>query len=41
MKEHDFITIIKKQTQSVFIGDDCAYLKDIEIVVSFVYYYLI
>lgn len=34
MKEHDFITIIKKQTQSVFIGDDCAYLKDIEIVVT-------
>lgn len=34
MKEHDFINIIKKQTQSSFLGDDCAYLKDLGIVVT-------
>lgn len=34
MKEHDLIQIIKTQTQSEFLGDDCAYLKDLEIVVT-------
>ena len=34
MKELDFIEIIKKQTGSNFIGDDCAYLRDLGIVVS-------
>lgn len=34
MKEHDLIQIIKTQTNSLFIGDDCAYLKELGIVVS-------
>ncbi len=34
MKELDFIEIIKRQTGNNFIGDDCAYLKDLGIVVS-------
>lgn len=34
MKEKDFIKIIKNTTQSEYIGDDCAYLKDLGIVVS-------
>ena len=34
MKELEFIDIIKKQTESPYIGDDCAYLKDFGIVVT-------
>ncbi len=34
MKEKEFINIIKNITKSQYIGDDCAYLEDIEIVVS-------
>ena len=34
MKELDFLNIIKKHIGSDFIGDDCAYLKDLGIVVS-------
>ncbi len=34
MKELDFIEIIKKQTDNGFLGDDCAYLKDLGIVVT-------
>lgn len=34
MKEHDFINIIKSTTNSEYIGDDCAYLKDLGIVIS-------
>lgn len=34
MKELEFIDIIKKQTESPYIGDDCAYLKDLGIVVT-------
>ena len=34
MKEHDFIKIIKEQLQGEYIGNDCAYLKDLGIVVS-------
>ncbi len=34
MKELDFIKIIKEQTTSDFIGDDCAYLKEFGITVS-------
>ncbi len=34
MKEKDFINIIKEITQSRYIGDDCAYLKDLGIVVT-------
>lgn len=34
MKEQDFIKIIKNQTKSKFIGDDCAYLPDLGIVVT-------
>lgn len=34
MKELDFIEIIKNQTKSEFLGDDCAYLKDLNIVVT-------
>lgn len=34
MKEQDFIKIIKKQTKSQYLGNDCAYLKDINIVVT-------
>ena len=32
MKEQDFINIIKKQIGSEFIGDDCAFLKELGIV---------
>lgn len=34
MKEHEFINIIKNQTGSNLIGDDCAYLKDFGIVIT-------
>lgn len=34
MKEQDFIKIIKKQANNQYLGDDCAYLKDLGIVVS-------
>jgi len=34
MKEQEFIKIIKNQTRSPYLGDDCAYLKDIGIVVT-------
>jgi len=34
MKEKEFINIIKNVLQSNYIGDDCAYLKDLDIVVS-------
>ena len=34
MKEKEFIDSIKNITKSVYIGDDCAYLKDLNIVVS-------
>lgn len=34
MKEHDFINIIKEQTNSQYLGDDCAYLKKLNIVVT-------
>ena len=34
MKEYDFIKIIKEQTHSTYLGDDCAYLKDLGIVVT-------
>ena len=34
MKELEFINIIKKLTQSSYIGDDCAFLKDLNIVVT-------
>ena len=34
MKEHDFIQIIKDMTKSPYLGDDCAYLKDLGIVVT-------
>ncbi len=34
MKEKEFISIIKKSLNSKYIGDDCAYLKDLGIVVS-------
>ena len=34
MKEQEFITIIKNSLQSDLIGDDCAYLKDLGIVIS-------
>lgn len=34
MKELDFIKIIKDQIGDEFIGDDCAYLRDLGIVVS-------
>ena len=34
MKEQDYIKIIEKQTMSTFLGDDCAYLKDLGIVVT-------
>ena len=34
MKEHEFINIIKNTLNSNYIGDDCAYLKDLGIVVS-------
>ncbi len=34
MKELDFINVIKKETNSEFIGDDCAYIKELGIVVT-------
>ena len=34
MKEKDFISIIKNILESDYIGDDCAYLKDLGITVS-------
>ncbi len=34
MKEHDLIKIIKDYTKSEYLGDDCAYLKDLGIVVT-------
>lgn len=34
MKEQEFLNIIKTQTQSPLMGDDCAYLKDFGIVVT-------
>lgn len=34
MKELDFINVIKKQTNSEFMGDDCAYIKNFGIVVT-------
>lgn len=34
MKELDFIKIIQKETQSKYLGDDCAYLEDLGIVVT-------
>ena len=34
MKEHEFINIIKDTLNSSYIGDDCAYLKDLGIVIS-------
>jgi len=34
MKEKDFINIIKNTLKSDYIGDDCAYLKDLGIVIT-------
>lgn len=34
MKELDFISIIKNQTDNNFIGDDCAYIKEFGLVVT-------
>lgn len=34
MKEHDFIKIIKNQTKSNFLGDDCAYIEGLGIVIT-------
>lgn len=34
MKEKEFITIIKNTLNSPYIGDDCAYLKDLGVVVT-------
>ncbi len=34
MKEHNFINIIKDQTKSEYLGDDCAYLEKFGIVVT-------
>lgn len=34
MKEKEFITIIKNTLNSPYVGDDCAYLKDLGIVVT-------
>ena len=34
MKEQEFLNIIKAQTKSPFLGDDCAYLKDLGIVIT-------
>ena len=34
MKEHNFINIINQLTKSPFLGDDCAFIKDRELVVS-------
>ena len=34
MKEQRLIKIIKEQTKSSYLGDDCAYLKDLGIVIT-------
>lgn len=34
MKEKDFITIIKNKLNSEYIGDDCAYLKEFNLVIT-------
>lgn len=34
MKEQDFINIIKRQIGTEYIGDDCAFLKDLGIVIT-------
>ena len=34
MKELDYINIIKSFTQNKYIGDDCAYLKDLNLVIT-------
>src|SRR5574344_239639 len=34
MKERDFISVIKNILNSEYIGDDCAYLKDLGIVIT-------
>lgn len=34
MKEYDFIKIIKEQTKSPYLGDDCAFLEELNIVVT-------
>lgn len=34
MREKDFINIIKKSLNSAYIGDDCAYLEELNIVVT-------
>lgn len=34
MKEQEFLKIIKNTAKSKYIGDDCAYLKDFDLVVS-------
>lgn len=34
MKEQDFLKIIKEQTLSPYLGDDCAFLEDLGIVVT-------
>ena len=34
MKEQDFIKIIQEQTKSPYLGDDCAYIKDLGIVIT-------
>lgn len=34
MKEFEFIKIIEKETKSTYLGDDCAYLKELGIVVT-------
>ena len=34
MKEHDFIEIIKDTTKSPYLGDDCAFIRELEIVIT-------
>lgn len=34
MKEHVFIKLIKEELKNNYLGDDCAYLKDLEIVIT-------
>ena len=34
MKENDFINIIKKITQNSAIGDDCAYIRELGVVIT-------
>ena len=34
MKEQEFIKIIQQKTKSSYLGDDCAYLKDLGIVIT-------